>query len=77
MEKRSRTMVYAKEILRELRVSNGYTLEKLGKTVGYTASALAKIEKRHNGLNPRRVPKFLEVFGMEFKDLFEFIEREE
>lgn len=65
--------VYAKEDLREKRVKMGYTLTDLAERSGYTTSAFGKIERRKNGINPRRATKVLKALEVSFDDIFELI----
>jgi transcriptional regulator with XRE-family HTH domain len=72
-----RLKVFARETLRKERLRQGYTLATFCKAVYYSESAFSKIEKRINGLSPKGTVRVCEVLGMEFDDLFEFINGDE
>jgi transcriptional regulator with XRE-family HTH domain len=52
----------------------GLTLEKVAALAGYTTSAMGKIERRLNGINPKRTKYVLEALEMDFDDVFEIVE---
>lgn len=74
---KSFTRVYAKPRLRVERVSRGYSLDEFSKLIDYSYAGYGKIELRRNGLRPKGINKILTALGMEFDDLFEFIELDE
>lgn len=67
--------VYAKDDFRGIRVRKGLTLQQIAEKTGYTTSAFGKIERRLNGISPRRVETVLTVLEMSFDDCFELVRK--
>lgn len=65
--------IFAKESMRMERMRKGFTLTRFAELAGYTTSSMGKIENRRNGISPKRTQKVLDVLGMEFDEVFEFV----
>lgn len=65
--------IYAKENMRMIRMRKGFNLTEFAELAGYTTSSMGKIENRRNGISANRTQKVLDVLGVEFDDIFEFI----
>jgi transcriptional regulator with XRE-family HTH domain len=65
--------IYAKESMRMERMRKGFNLTDFAELAGYTTSSMGKIENRRNGIAPNRTQRVLDILGMEFDDVFEFV----
>lgn len=73
----SRLKVFARPVLREIRLRKGLTLERFSRMAGYSAAGYCKAELRRNGLRPDKVAQIMAMLEMEFDELFEFVYEEE
>lgn len=77
MERSQCARVIAKPRLRMERITHGHTQDSFAKAIGYRgASAYGKLELQKNGARPQIVMRILEVLGVEFDDVFEFVDDE-
>jgi transcriptional regulator with XRE-family HTH domain len=66
--------IFAKEDFRSRRIRMGFTCESIAALTGYTTSAFSKVERRENGINPKRAKKVLEALQLDFDEVFELVE---
>ena len=67
--------VFAKENFKTTRIKSGFSLSGLADTLEMSKQALGQIERRSNGVAPENARRIVELFGVEFDDVFELIER--
>jgi transcriptional regulator with XRE-family HTH domain len=67
--------IYASEKMRLHRILQGLTIVELANKVEMSKQAVGQIERGNNGVGPANAKKIAEVLGVEFDEIFTFVER--
>ena len=68
--------VIAKNTFRETRIKSGFSTVTLAEKIGTSKQNVGQIERRVNGIAPDKAKIVTELFGVNFDDIFELVERE-
>jgi transcriptional regulator with XRE-family HTH domain len=69
--------IYANDNFKVVRMMNGFSIVDLADKVGVSKQMLGQVERRINGISPAKAKSIIEALGVEFKEVFEFVERGE
>jgi DNA-binding XRE family transcriptional regulator len=67
--------VFINDTFIEKRIKLGISVNDLAKTLKVTRQAIYALERKDNGINPKKAKKVAELFGMEFDDLFVLVKK--
>jgi DNA-binding XRE family transcriptional regulator len=69
--------IFANDNFKMQRIINGFTIVDLAAEVGVTKQALGQLERGANGVSPANALKITKALGVEFHDVFKFVERKQ
>lgn len=66
--------IFVNDNFKPTRIKNGFSIIGLSKEIGITKQSLGQIERRVNGISPGNSKKILELFKVEFDDIFTIVD---
>jgi transcriptional regulator with XRE-family HTH domain len=69
--------IYAKMNFREVRIKKGFTIVSLSEAIGVTKQTIGQVERRVNGIGPKKATEIANILGVSFDEIFELVERGE
>lgn len=67
--------IYAREGFTKELMVRGYSIPDLAKAIGVSKQSLYYVTKNVNGVSPSTAKKIADVLGVEFDEIFVFVER--
>lgn len=67
--------IYANDNFSKVRLINGYSIAELARQTGISKQQLGQVEKGINGISPAKAKIVIELLGVQFDEVFKFLER--